>query len=282
MTGSAQVGENVKAEYMLVTPEIAKQWLGQHVNFRKLSKARVGLLADDIINGRWHINGESIKLTGEGILFDGQHRLAAVISAKRPIMSLVTWTDDTMGVDKGMGRTFGQLLGSKGYTKTAITQATTRVLYYLSKIGDVPFNMPLLTDDQLMEFFLTLDYPTLQTCMRWAHAASQHKLCPSTASYGAVMYVLVGIDVSKAETFQQGLQTGENLRADSPILLLRNRYQWMISTARRGGSRIPTRIIAALMIKAWNAFYDERPIKLLKFLDTEEFPIISGYATNGK
>lgn len=273
--GAAQLVETVQAEYMLVTPELATEWLNNHTNFRSVNSRRVELLAHDMASGNWHTNGESIKLKLDGTLFDGQHRLAAIVKANRPILTLVTWTDDTLGVDRGMGRTFGQLLTSKGYGFAAITQATARILHHIGKHSEVPESLGLISDDELMDFFLSLDYPLLQTCMRWGHNANVLKVCPSAASYAAMLYVFSGIDAERAEAFHNGVFTGENLPADSPILVLRNRFQWIVSTVKRGGGRTSARIVTALLIKAWNAYVEGRSIRMLKFLDTETYPEIS-------
>lgn len=65
----------------------------------------------------------------------------------------------------------------------------------------------------------------------------------------------------KADTFFERLETGADLSSDSPIYLLRER---MIRN-RRDKAKLPTWVIMALSIKAWNAFAMDRPMKHLRF-----------------
>ena len=265
------------ADYMLITPALAAEWLGKNRNFRTLRAKKVLPLVEDIKNDNWHINGESIKLTLDGQLTDGQHRLTAVVKADKPIISLVTWTDDQMAVDRGMARSFSQLLAAKGYTRAALSQATTRILYCVHHFQDVPLGLPTLTDDVSLTYFESLDYPILDICMGAALEASRVRVVPSAASYAAAMYLFYQVDPEAAQVFHTQLITGENLTANSPVLILRNRLLWMYITRDRG-SAVRARIVTALLIKGWNAYITGRPIKLLKFLDTESFPpVMAGY-----
>jgi hypothetical protein len=66
---------------MIVTPEMAQQWLDNGGKNRKLSKLHVNRLAQEIVKGRWVFNGQTISFSAEGKLLDGQHRLNAVIQS---------------------------------------------------------------------------------------------------------------------------------------------------------------------------------------------------------
>ena len=69
-------------ETILITPDIARQYLSFNTrNIRPINKAAVKQHANSMINGTWEQNGETIKFYQDGTLFDGQHRLLAIIES---------------------------------------------------------------------------------------------------------------------------------------------------------------------------------------------------------
>ena len=70
-----------------ITPKLAEKWMEANKNNRPLRRSLVGRYAGAIRRGQWELNGESIKFDEDGVLFDGQHRLAAVVEANKPIKS---------------------------------------------------------------------------------------------------------------------------------------------------------------------------------------------------
>lgn len=80
-------------ETMTITPEIAARWLGEknHRN-RNISQRKVDAYADDIVSGRWAATHQNaIAFYQDGNLADGQHRLAAIAKAGRPLDLTVWW-----------------------------------------------------------------------------------------------------------------------------------------------------------------------------------------------
>ena len=67
----------------LVTPQRARQFLDNNAkNNRNMRLTKVKQYARDMKNGRWDPNtGQTIKVTVEGIMLDGQNRMAAVIES---------------------------------------------------------------------------------------------------------------------------------------------------------------------------------------------------------
>lgn len=74
-----------------ITPAYAAQVLAtmNDTNFRKISRTYVDLLTTSIRKNNWDMNGEPIIFDTDGSLIDGQHRMAAVIQAKKSIRSVV-------------------------------------------------------------------------------------------------------------------------------------------------------------------------------------------------
>jgi hypothetical protein len=79
-----------------VNPELAKKILKGNLINRKLSPQRVEHLSRQMKEGKWETNtGESIKISKNNLLLDGQHRLAAIIKANVEIDMLVVDDLDT-------------------------------------------------------------------------------------------------------------------------------------------------------------------------------------------
>jgi hypothetical protein len=65
---------------VLVTPTMAAALLEQTPHARPINAARVRRYADDMLAGRWRTNtAEAIKLTVDGVVVNGHHRLRAVV-----------------------------------------------------------------------------------------------------------------------------------------------------------------------------------------------------------
>lgn len=85
-----------------ITPEMAQTLLDANAaNQRKVKKIKVAKFAEEMLNGIWLYNGESVIVTETGKLIDGQHRLLAVIESGVTIeVALITDVPDEQdGVD---------------------------------------------------------------------------------------------------------------------------------------------------------------------------------------
>ena len=69
----------------ILDAEKAKELLANNDHNRKLSPTRIRKFADEMQNGMWVYNGESIIVSESGRLLDGQHRLHAIIEADAEI-----------------------------------------------------------------------------------------------------------------------------------------------------------------------------------------------------
>jgi hypothetical protein len=100
-----------------IGPEEAKTLLGgRHPDNRRISTSRVSFLVSEIASGRWKPEHQGILLGKNGVLIDGQHRLAAVAKCGIPI-SILVFRDETaegprgLPIDIGMARRGEFVLG---------------------------------------------------------------------------------------------------------------------------------------------------------------------------
>lgn len=101
-----------------ITPAKAREYLKQNTNnYRRMSRSTVRSYAEDIKNGRWELNGETIVFGKNGILKDGQHRLAAIVLANKPVDILVVRgvENEVDKIDIGKKRTDVDILNAEGF-----------------------------------------------------------------------------------------------------------------------------------------------------------------------
>lgn len=70
----------------MVTPEMAENILAARGPNRNVSASVINKYARDMLAGRWQLNGQTIKISKDGQLLDGQHRLEA--AKKQDALSL--------------------------------------------------------------------------------------------------------------------------------------------------------------------------------------------------
>ena len=101
-----------------VTPEQAQLWLDNcNLRNRNLSQFAVNKYARDIENGNWKLVGDPIRFDWDGILRDGQHRLAAIVKVGQPVQIAVLRgmdPDDFVVIDTGKKRTQANALQMLG------------------------------------------------------------------------------------------------------------------------------------------------------------------------
>lgn len=82
-------------DMILLTPEKAAELLEHNTLNRPISDTHVRRLVHQIVEGKWQFNGDTIKIAKGGDMLDGQHRMWAVIEAKKSIETAIAY-----GVDK--------------------------------------------------------------------------------------------------------------------------------------------------------------------------------------
>ncbi|MEH7879332.1 hypothetical protein V7799_17715 [Rhizobium laguerreae] len=76
----------LKVKAVMVTPEMAENILAARGPNRNVSASVINKYARDMLAGRWQLNGQTIKISKDGQLLDGQHRLEA--AKKQDALSL--------------------------------------------------------------------------------------------------------------------------------------------------------------------------------------------------
>jgi hypothetical protein len=81
----------MRTELVKVTPEMAQVWLQMNSKNRPMRTRWVEELANTIKRGEFQLTHQGIAFDTDGVLLDGQHRLAAIFLADIAVEMMVTW-----------------------------------------------------------------------------------------------------------------------------------------------------------------------------------------------
>lgn len=270
--------EPIKVERLLVTPDMARKWLGLNIeNNRRLSVRRIADYARDMKNESWTENGETIKFTVDMKLIDGQHRLLACVEANVGFYTLVAWNvphKAFVNIDRNQSRSTGQLLhlvkGISDYNNVAAALAWLyrfRDGFMLSERDYRP------TAKEILD--LAEKHKDMPESVRTAIGINRRFKAGSVCTVAVCHYLFTRQDKDAAEGFFSELSTGADLRQKDPVFKLRERLLASYNSQR--GKRLDTYDTIALYFKAWQAYKEKRTFGVetrLTWHPGESFPNI--------
>jgi hypothetical protein len=264
----------IKVEFLQITPEVAAEMLNHNESNRGIAWLVVEKYARDMKHNAWALNGQTLKFGKSGRLLDGQHRLQASVHSETSFPAIVVrGLDDSVfdTFDLGSRRAIGDVLRDRGELNTSALGAALRQLWMLQH-GLIQSRSASATIAELLD--VLEQNPELRDSVRL-----QHKIRDVTAPtiILALHYLFTRVDRTKANWFLDRLSDGAELSPRHPILTLRDQLM-RARNERKITISDPER--AAWAIKAWNAFYQERPVATLKWQQLgprkEPFPLIAG------
>ena len=236
-------------EIVDVTPALAESWLSKNPNNRNLRRPVVESYARDMEAGRWALNGETVKFSADGLLFDGQHRLHAIVASGQTVPMVVVrgLSSEVMPtVDAGAKRTYSDALKLQGEDNTSTLTAVARraVMWERGMRTNTGAIKP--TPLEMNDFIER--HPEIRTSADLAAKLASRESLPASV-YGLCHFLFAKIDAEQATWFLMRVADGEHLSNSDPIAQLRSR----ITRLRVRGGRINETVGLALTIRAWNA-----------------------------
>lgn len=244
-------------ETMLVTPELAAEWIKRNDANRNLRSRLVAQYADDMLNGRWTFNGEAIQFSVSGRLINGQHRLHAVVKSGQAQKFLVGFDlpEETQTTfDSGARRTAADALRMDGRTHGNLVASVCKLIH-CEKIerGYLTF------DEQATSTALIQDMADADPDIEAAADFINHLPCKKIAPPSALAYAFWKcrkIDGPATREFFYALDSMANLPVGSPILALHKRLSQYKSegSGNARNSRDRQALVIATFFQAWNAW----------------------------
>lgn len=238
-------------EVVGLTPEMASLVLARcNQGNRHVVEGTVRRYAETMRRGEWLLTDHGISFSREGVLNDGQHRLAAIVQAGQPIQVTVTFgcaREEFSVIDQGRSRRGSDLLSIAGYKNSATAAALAHLLYRVEqRLSAAP------DPKQVMEYAMGL--PRARFDLACASGQAAYKRTTPTAA--AAAYYLVDRDsafAARLPAFWDQFVSGEMLPKGSPILALHAHLGSEKDISRHGGRQQNVQRAAAIII-AWNAW----------------------------
>lgn len=240
-----------------IEPRHAREFLKHSPNElrRNLRAVHVDNIARDIANDKFLLTTEPIVFDFRGHGRDGHHRMAAVIKADKPIISVVSYglDDDTISkLNSGLRRTNGDAFRMSGIDHGGIPHALSISIASLWRIlrgSECTKCSYGPTPDEA--FQLLEDWPQIREATK-AFNVTQYKSIGGKAPESAALFVIFHkINPGLADKFATQLIEGVDLTKGSPVLALRRRLtHMMLHDPNPSGVQRWRR--TAYLIMAWN------------------------------
>lgn len=216
----------MNTQTMIVTPQMAAEWLTRNTRNRTMNKTAVDALAQTIRDGNWRTTHQGIAFGADGTLYDGQHRLAAIVTSGIAV---------AMNVSRGLAPEDRDAIDNGG--------CGTREARHIIQISDgIPVSTNLaacLGCAAQMIRIGTLVQSSRQTANMLRDAIRTHGVAAAAVfaaasanthegrsfTHSAITSSLViawETEPAAAIAFAQGMRSGAGLPPGSPILALRD------------------------------------------------------------
>lgn len=266
-----------EAQILLVTPEMASDWLSyrSYNRNRRVSKPVVGKYLQDMKEGRWKVTRQGLIFDTQGKIIDGQHRLTAVANGEVTVAFWIYPNEarDTFEVlDQGYKRTAAHLLN------TPYSMHVASAARYLAALSDQDrFSMPRFSRITNPEIYSTVrQWPELTRLAELAsvvRGATGLIVSPHLAVLAQAARTEYGTP-ERFEAWKHGLMNGDNLGRTDPRLHLRNRF------LRQGRALTGSRnrdVVYNLVAKAWSAFAEGREMTVFMWRLNEGVIPVTGF-----
>jgi hypothetical protein len=268
----------VRSKVQKITPKKAADLLQVNTVNRPLSKPVVRAFAAAMKRDDWRVTHQGIAIDSNGVLVDGQHRLAAVIEAGIPV-EMTVFTDvppDTFDVlDTGKRRSAADTLAIEGEKHTHQLASMLRTVFLYENAADTSWSgrNATLTNHQILA--VLGEHPNIRDFISLGeHIARETGMIKSAA--GAASYLVDHANKVSLAPWYEGIIDGAGLTKTDPRLKFRN---LMLTMARKQTGvvhrRRDTREHVALYLKAFNAWASGESLSHLRYNPRETLPTIN-------
>lgn len=258
-------------EMVLITPELAREWLAGNTANRKIRTYKVNQYASDMAAGRWTASESAICRTTDGQLLNGQHRMLAVIQAGIPVWMLVLQDvpiEAMPNMDTGTGRTAADGLRFQGERNAPLTASAGKLAIVYSD-GRIYRDKKLQSVSGAEIKAFIEENPDLRDSVETGgKLAARIGLTGTAVAVAHWLYSRASTSFS-ADLFLTLAAERTNLEPGSPILALDSRVR-QLKTNR---TRLEHRDELYLLVKAWNYWRTGRPVQKITVRPKGEYRI---------
>lgn len=270
----------MRSRVQSISPAKASEMLVANTANRPLTKGKVREFAAAMGRGEWLVTHQGIAFDVDGLLVDGQHRLAAIIEADLPV-EVTVFTDVPKGtfdvLDTGKRRNAADVLAIEGEKSATMLAAMVRTVFLYENRPDANWTggSASVTNHQIVQALE--QHPKLREFLsRGEQIAANTGMIKSAAGAGSYL-VWQANKRADLEPWFDGIIEGAGLAKGDSRLAFR---RVMLADARKRAGQVmrrrDTREHVALYVKAFNAWATgERPLPPLKFAPREAMPSVA-------
>lgn len=277
------MNENLKdlkknVEIIEMTPDMARDFLVNQRENRRIKKTNLNKLVNDLQNGNYQYNGDSIRFDRHGRMGDGQHRCKACMITGVTITVLVVRNlpDEAFPtIDKGVGRTIGDELKFTGAPNPSNLAATIKSYVAIMNgavVSDGHGNF--YCDSKNLNSALTAvqvkgmyekDKESWDDIVKYARSVyRQSKYVPAPLAGGVMYYLEKDKHHPEDVVYKFFEQLGGKRDSEYECInllrdFMKDRY-YRRSTIKTQGS-----LMLGMLTKAWNAYITGKSIKRLSY-----------------
>lgn len=255
----------------IVTPERAAQLLDHNKENRPLSQQHVNRIASQIVTGKWQFNGDTIKISEDGDVLDGQHRLWAIMEAKMPVETVIIF-----GIKREAFATIDTISKARGGADILALNGVTRHRKTLSGALAwlIRWNRKCLEDYKAPQFRvensdIEMAYRENPGILRAADRAAPLRLIANPSILAFLFYIFTNRNCEIAERMMTTLENPAGVGVNDPFFRLR---AYFLADREK---RDPI-VTIALAIKAVNAAARGEKMQVLRWQNQgkspEDFP----------
>jgi hypothetical protein len=256
--------ENLRGEVRHITPSVAREFLKTNKKNRRVVASRIERLATAMRNGEWVIS-QPLMFNCDGTLIDGQHRCHAIVESGVTVPMLILHgfdSEETFAkLDDVAARSLAHWLTIRGEARPDLLAAVIR-MHHANERGRNPFVQGGgrgITLTGPMGLDLLDATPDIRKSVTEGPGIINTYLPPRICAY--LHFRFAQSDKTLANRFFVDLVSGDYQGDGDPIYLLRERLR----SNRNAREKLSAVELAALTIKAWNAYRRDAPLKNLKW-----------------
>lgn len=257
-----------------ITPETAVKLLESNKHNRPISQQHVQEIARQISDGDWRFNGDTIKVAQDGDVIDGQHRLWAVIEAKKKIETIIVY-----GVQKEAFTTIDTIRKSRSFADTIALSGNPRYravigtsLAWLVRWQNGGLESYKLAEHKVHNADIESAFKKNPNIVTSVEKAMAVRKIANPSLVGFFHYVLSERDPELADRLVDTFADPSGIRVTDPFFCLRAQF------TNRQRERMRPLESFALMIKAANAAARNESLKKLSWRNQgsapEPFPLL--------
>ena len=270
----AEKSDRPVVEWLEIAPEFASLLLARNPDNRQLSEYSVGIIAKDMMAGRWvPFTGETIIVAKDGHLNDGQHRLQAIVDSGMSYPFLVVFGVERrtrVNLDLGRGRKAADFIAMNKIADGALIAAVATLLIgHEENAFDTSYNSKSILAknkraSRTKQFQYAMEHleaikRSLTVIRRGYHSKNN---CASQSRLAATHRILLreGADEASVDQFFHELNTGKaTVVGPGGKRIPKERGVTQISMARskllrRHEERISAFQTISIIMRAWNAW----------------------------